>query len=131
MKKWMAAPTKPTKVTDAIKNALNKEAEKLIDNIIKPRSIKVPQPEGSSNYLVDIYTKWYGNSFYFCSKYNSPGENAISPSFEIKFARVVYAGDEKFSLSYMRYNDKWFELHRNLTLQECLYAIKSEPYFML
>ncbi|MEJ6079784.1 hypothetical protein MT391_14765 [Vibrio sp. 1-Bac 57] len=131
MNRWMASVTKPVKVTSLIKSALDKEAEKLIDKILKPRSVKVPLPESSSNYLVDIYTKWHGNSFYFCSKHNSPGKNAISPSFEIKFAKMVHVGDGKFNLSYMRYNDKWLELHRNLTLQECLHAIEHEPYFMV
>ncbi len=44
---------------------------------------------------------------------------------------MVHVGDGKFNLSYMRYNDKWLELHRNLTLQECLHAIEHEPYFMV
>ncbi|WP_166371745.1 hypothetical protein [Psychromonas sp. SA13A] len=57
MNRWMASVTKPVKVTSLIKSALDKEAEKLIDKILKPRSVKVPLPESSSNYLVDIYTK--------------------------------------------------------------------------
>ncbi|WP_413699411.1 hypothetical protein ACLKMH_18370 [Psychromonas sp. KJ10-10] len=130
MNKWIASP-KPVKVTTLIKSSLDKEAGKLIDEVLKPRSIKAPKLEGHSNYLVDIYTKWYGNSFYFCTKYNSPGKNAISPSFEMKLARMVHVGNEEFNLSYMRYNDKWLELHRNLTLQECLHAIEHEPYFVL
>ena len=130
MGKWMMSASKKPKVTTLIKSNLEEAAENLIDQVLKPKNVNIPTPECSFNYLVDIFTKWYGNSFYFCSKYNSPGENAISPSFEMKFARMVYIGDEKFNLSYMRHNDKWFELYRNLTIKECLNAIEHEPYFM-
>ncbi len=131
MRKWTISASKKTKVTSLIKSNLDEAAGNLIDQILKPKNVKEPVAEASFNYLVDIFAKWHGNSFYFCSKYNSPGENAISPSFEMKFARMVYTGNEKFNLSYMRYNDKWFELHRNLTIKECLNAIEHEPYFML
>jgi hypothetical protein len=68
---------------------------------------------------------------FFCATYNSHGENAISPSFDMRFARLIYVSDNKFNLSYMRHNDNWFELHAGFTGQECCDAIKNEPYFVL
>ncbi|WP_028865634.1 hypothetical protein [Psychromonas aquimarina] len=131
MKKWMNSTSVRPKVTSLIKSKLDKEASNLIKQTLKPKNVKPLSIDCSSNYLADIYSKWYGNSFYFCAIYNSPGENAISPSFEIKFARMVYVGDEKFNVSYMRYNGKWCELHKEFSMQECLNAVENEPYFVL
>jgi hypothetical protein len=72
-----------------------------------------------------------GSSLYFHAKYKSFEENAISPSFETKFARLVYMGDGKFTLFYMRHNNQWFNLYSSLTGQECCNAIKNKPYFIV
>src|SRR5208337_1865743 len=40
---------------------------------------------------------------YFCSTWRSPRSNAISEYFEISFARLEYAGGEKFNMAYMRH----------------------------
>lgn len=129
---WSAVPQKPVKpkVTSDIKSKLTKEANEFINNTLKPKNLKPVEINQYFNHLVDIYSKWYGSSFYFCSKYNCHMENAISPSFEMKFARMTYAGDEKFNLSYMRHNDTWFEIYTELSIQQCIDVIRDEPYFM-
>jgi hypothetical protein len=70
-------------------------------------------------------------SLYFFATYKSYGKNAISPSFDVKFARLIYVSENKFNLSYMRHNKRWFELNAGLTGQEYCDAIKNEPYFVL
>jgi hypothetical protein len=91
---WVYSPKRQAKakVSDSIKFQLKSEADILVENVLKPRFIAPPPKENDFNYLVDIFTKWYRNYFYFCSKYNCPGPNAISPSFESKFARLEYVG---------------------------------------
>lgn len=79
------------------------------------------------NYIVDVYTKWYRSSFYFCATYACPGPQAISSSFETKFARMEYAGDGLFNLSYMRHTGKWFEIFKGLSIDECLETIRDFP----
>ena len=128
MKKWEIS--KP-KITASVKEDVSKRASALVNGVLKPRHIKPELDNLHFNHLVDIFLKWRGSSLSFCAKYNSHEENAISPSFDIKFARLIYVGDNKFNLSYMRHNGKWFELHVGLTGQECCDAIKSEPYFVL
>jgi hypothetical protein len=51
------------------------------------------------NYIVDMYGKWYHRYFYFCATYCVPGPNATVPSFEAKFARMEYAGNNRFHLA--------------------------------
>lgn len=106
-KAWMPTPARRTKsqVPDTTKRILQKKADELIENILKPAHIKPPPNGNDFNYLVDIYAKWYRNYFYFCSKYNCPAPNASSSTFETKFARMEYVSNEKFNLSYLRHTE--------------------------
>jgi len=116
-------------VPEATKVAVSKAAEELVETTLKPKHVKPPPPDERFNYIVDIYTKWYRSYFYFCAKYACPGPNAIAPFFETKFARLEYAGNDRFHLAFMRYTEQWLELYRNLSLNECLKAVRDEPHF--
>ncbi|TWX63226.1 hypothetical protein [Colwellia sp. C1TZA3] len=119
------------KITNVVKDSVNQEASDLINNTLKPRYIKHEIENNFSNQLFDISLKWRGSSLYFLAKYNCVAENAISPTFESKFARLVFVGDNRFNLSYMRHTDKWFELHSGLSSKECFKAIEAQPYFVV
>jgi len=129
---WVFSPPKQAKpkLPNALKANVTAEANDLIHTILKPTRVKPPAGDERFNYIVDIYSKWYGNCFYFCSKYACPGPNAISPYFEAKFARLEYVGTGRFSLAYMRHTGKWCEIYTELSLDECLLAIKEEPHFL-
>ncbi len=131
-KTWMpAAPgrTNP-QVPDSVGLTLREKANEIIEKVIKPKYIKPPPTDNDFHYLVDIYSKWYRHYFYFCAKYNCPSPNAIVPSFETKFARLEYVGNERFNLSYMRHTDQWWELYQELTMLECIKSIAEEPHFI-
>jgi len=128
---WFFGPSKQPKpkVPEALKAKVKAKADKLVESVLKPTHIK-PPPDKDFNYIVDIYPKWHQSYFYFCAKYCSPGPNAISPFFEIKFARMEYVGQDRFNLSYMRHTGTWWELYPELTLDECFAAITNEPHFL-
>ncbi len=131
-KMWLPAPPKQVKheTPDSVKRILIEKADEIIEKTLKPRHIKPPPSDNDLNYLADISSKRYRNYFYFCATYNSPGPNAISPSFETKFTRMEYAGNERFSLSYMRYTGQWREVYKNMPMSECLKSIAEEPLFI-
>jgi len=60
----------------------------------------------------------------------APPPNAISPFVEDKFARLEYAGENRFNLSYLRHTGQWYELFREIPLEKCLKEIKEMPHFM-
>lgn len=93
-KTWMPSSPrqKKSQVPDSIKRILSEKADEIIENDLKPKHIRPPPTDNNFNYLVDIYSKWYRNYFYFCAKYNCPSPNAISPSFETKFASGSFCG---------------------------------------
>lgn len=73
-KMWVFSPSKQAKpkLPNAIKENMTAKANNLIDTILKPKHVKPPSKNEKFNYIVDIYSKWSRNYFYFCSKYACP-----------------------------------------------------------
>jgi hypothetical protein len=131
-KVWMYCPPRKLKhkVPERIKDHVQEKADQLIQFVLKPSHIKPPPNDTRFNYIVDIYSKWYRSYFYFCATYRCPSPNAVSEFFENRFARLEYAGNETFSLSYMRHTGQWIELLSGLTIDECLESIRNEPHYL-
>ncbi len=128
---WVYSPRKPSadQVPASLKAEVQRKADELIEATLKPQHIKPPPTDAQFNYIVDIYTKWYRHYFYFCAKYCVPGPNALAPYFEAKFARLEYAGHNQFNLAYRRYTEEWIEVYPDLSLDQCLKAIRDDPMF--
>lgn len=117
------------KAPDDLKLKLEKQAKILIDTVLKPAYMTFSQENPNSNYIVDIYSKWQGLYFYFYAQYHLPDPNAQKTIFESRFARLDYVGDVRFNLSYMSQTGKWEKIFIDLTIDECLDAIKNQPFF--
>ena len=131
-KAWMIGPERKPKssVPDTIKTELEAKATDLIVNVLKPKHILPPKKDEQFNYITDIGTKWYRNYFYFFSTYACPGPNALSPTFESKFARMEYLGNAKFALHFMRHTGEWFGLYDGLSVDDCMKAIRDDLWFV-
>lgn len=129
-KSWSFVPTKPRNpaVPAALKAEVERQSRELVERVLKPEHID--PPHGTQlNYIIDIFTKWYRSSFYFCAKYCCPGASALSPDFETRFARMTYIGSSRFNLSFMLHTDKWIEIYQNLTVEKCMSAVKEDGCF--
>jgi hypothetical protein len=128
---WVYSPKEAArpKVPERLKVEVQSRAQTLIDEVLKPMHIKPPGKDEQWNYLVDIFCKWRGSFFYFCSTYHCPGPNAITPSFESRFARLEYIGNNTFALAYMRYTGQWWEVFPELTLEQALETIGRGEIF--
>ena len=129
---WMKTPEKKPKssLPDSLRTELEAKANDLIVNVLKPKHILPPKEDEQSNYIIDIGMQWYRNYFYFVSTYACPGPNAVSPTFESKFARMELLGDGKFALYFMRHTGEWVGLYDGLSVDECMKAIQDDPWFM-
>jgi len=129
---WVYSPPKPKKpkVPDSVKAQLISKAQQLIDDHLRPAHVKPPPQKTQFNYVTDLFTKWYQSYFYFCATYACPHPDAISPTFETRFARMRYQGMDRFDLAYMRHTGEWNEIFFDLSLDECLKAIREEPHFI-
>lgn len=129
-KTWVYSPRKSPKppIPETLKQRLQEEADQII-KVFKPRYIQKPPEEPRFNYMTDLYKKWYRSFLYLCATYTCPGPNALSPSFEAPFTRLEYAGENRFHLAYMRHTGKWWEVYRDLTLEEAITTIQDEELF--
>jgi hypothetical protein len=118
-----------TTTPENLKRNLEKQAKILIDTVLKPAHMTSAPEDPNSNYIEDIHFKWEGHCFYFCALYHLPVPNSKTPSFESKFARLDYVGDVRFNLSYMSHTGKWEKIFIDLTIDECMEAIKNQPFF--
>jgi hypothetical protein len=130
-KTWGYSPAKPAKpkVPEILKRHVQATADRLVEEVLKPRYVQPPPDEPQFNYITDLSTKWHGSYFYFCSTYACPGPNALSPSFEARFARLEYVGGDRFNLAYMRHTGQWWEIYPDLSLEEALTAVRDEGHF--
>ena len=117
------------KIPEYLQERVAADATRLAAEVLKPRYVEPPPAEPRWNYKIDIYTTWFRSYLYFCATYACPGPNALSPTFETRFARMEYAGDEHFHLAFMRYTGEWIEVYRDFTADQALAAIRDDPYF--
>jgi hypothetical protein len=131
-KPWRISPAKKPKTSlpASLKAQVEAKAADLIENVLKPKHVLPPPKDSRSNYIIDIGAKWYRNYFYFFSTYACPSPNALSPTFESKFARMEYLGYARFALSFMRHTGEWVGLYDALSVEECLKAIEDDPWFV-
>jgi len=102
----------------------------LIETVLKPKHVQPPPKGHQLNYITDITTKWLGSKCFFVSIYACSGPNAISPTFDSKFARMEYVGDGRFALPFMRHTGQWVELYEASSVDECMTAIRDDPWFV-
>jgi hypothetical protein len=130
-KVWVYSPPKPAKagVPDALKAEVERKANELIEAVLKPKHVKPPPEDARFNYISDITLKWHGSTLFLVAVYACPGPNAVSPSFEDRFARLKPAGGGRFDLDFMRHTGQWVPLYQGLTLDQCLEAVRDDPWF--
>jgi hypothetical protein len=130
-KRWVYLPSsKATGLDAATKAQIEAKVRELIEKDLKPKHVKPPPEDARFNYITDITLKWHGSTLFLVAVYACPGPNAISPTFEERFARLRPAAGGKFDLSFMRHTGQWVELFQGQTLEECLREIRDDPWFM-
>jgi len=111
------------------KEALKAAAGEFIQNFYKATFLKPPPEDQRFNYIVDFSATWHGPYLQFIAHYACPGPNAMSPFFEVAFARLGYFRDDAWSLWARRHNDQWMVLGHQMTMQECFAEMRANPWF--
>lgn len=111
------------KVTSEHKNYVEQQVKPVVEKF-KQQYI-LPNPDLRFNYVIDIYTKWYRNYFYFCEKFQSEYPNRITGNFEVKFTRLECTANDRFNLAFLRHNDQWCTIAEEQILIECLQLIEN------
>ena len=127
-KAWVLSPGK-NPLPGTLKDEVDTKARELIETVLKPDHVQPPPTDHQANYITDITFKWLGSTCYFIAVYACPASNAISPTFETKFARLEYIGGAQFILSYMRHTEKWVRLYTGISVDECMKSLRDDPWF--
>ena len=130
---WNIRPAKKrASVTASLKSEVETKAKELIENVLKRNYVQPAKEDEQSNYIIDIGSKWYRGYFYFFTTYACPAPNALSPTFEWRFARMEPLRGGKFALYVMRYTGKeWVGVIDALSVDECMKAIQHDDWFQL
>ncbi|MDZ4757428.1 MAG: hypothetical protein SGJ10_04710 [Bacteroidota bacterium] len=108
-KVWMftGIPKSKEKLSESEKIKIQNQCQPLLE-VLKKKYI---QNDINKEYsqLVDIYTRWYRNYFYFCEKIKSEHPDRIMDEFEKNFVRLEYCGKDQFKFSYFWHNISKFQ----------------------
>ena len=117
------------KLTPWAKQSLVAKAEAFLADFYRPTFVRTPPADAQFNHIVAFSARWHGAYLLFTSKYACPGPNALSPSFEINFARLGYFGPDRFNLWARRHNDQWLVIASGVTLDACFAEMRTNPWF--
>jgi len=109
------------------KQRLQQQAEQFLAEVYKP-AIK-PPPRTLIQLHRGLLDQVHGAYLQFIAKYACPGPNALSPFFEIAFARLGYFGPDSWNIWARRHNDQWLVLGSRMTLRECFDEMRTNPWF--
>ncbi len=128
---WVYSPANDpgAKRSDAHKAEVDRKAAELIETALKAKYVEPPPKDAQFNYVTGLSTKLHGWYFYLVATYACPGPTAVSPTFEVNFARLEPTAMGRFNLAYLRHTGKWHELFSGLTLDECLASVRDDPWF--
>jgi hypothetical protein len=111
-----------------VKDRILVQAQRFLNEHYKAHT--PPRPKHAQwNYVIDYTVKWRGPYLYFIAKYACPSPRAISPEFEVSFARLGYFGQDRFNLWARRHNDQWLIIDDNLSLEACFKCMEKNPWF--
>jgi len=125
----LLSKSRKPQIPEALKSEISSKAEKLIDQDLKPAHLEQPE-NPQCHYIADIYTRWHRGDLYFCATYVDPIPDAVSQTFEVRFAKMGYLGDGKFNLAYKGQTGRWCEMYPSLSIDKCLQVVRDEPYFI-
>ena len=128
---WAFRPSRMKKpsVSEETKHLVKEKCDEFVDIMLKPEYIIEQNVNTYSDRIVKIYTKWIRNFFYFKARYHCCDPEAIRINYEVGFARLEYVDEDRLNLSYFRHTGRWWEVHRELTLDECLKKISSNEIY--
>jgi hypothetical protein len=107
------------------KAAIAATCQRFIDEVLKPRFLPTIRPT-QFNYPVDIHGKWHGNRYRFLQRYRSGHPENLGEEFDARFARLDWAGGDRFDIQWHRHTGAWFCLYRGLSLDEALKTIQDD-----
>lgn len=132
-KRWMYVPPKPPKlkVPEYLKSTVKAGADEFVESFLRPRFIKETPKEYQWNLPSRYFYEVASAVLLFLFNVALSWSQCDLRVFESRFARLEYAGGEKFNMAYMRHTGQWWEIFQDLTLDQCIEEIRVNPLLQL
>ena len=115
---------------EALKREVETKANALVESVLKPKHVQPPPEDPQFNYIEDIATKWVRSYFYFYAHYIArPAPMRMVPSFEAQVRPPDIPRRRALQPGSQRHTGEWMEIFPDLTLDECLAAVRDDPWF--
>ena len=119
--------TKGGTLSDQLRREVTRRGDELLARKFEPLlAHEMGMQKHGFNYAVAVFSKWRGQSYYFCVRYRTPEP---TEEFVVPSTRLEYAGRGRFHLAYFRHTDRWQPVYHGVTLDECFKAIEQEELF--
>jgi len=109
----------------AEKSTVTNACRQLIDDFLKPRFLPAIRPT-QFNYPIDILGKWRGDQYRFIQRYRSGWPDNLGEEFDSPFARLDWISRDNFDIQWFRHTEKWFCLHRGLSLAKAMETLRAD-----
>lgn len=128
---WGYVPSRDprTRVSDHVKAEVESKANELVATLLAPKHVQPPPKDPKFNYVIGLSTRWHGRFFYFVATYACPFPGALSPTFQVNFARLEHTAQDRWNVAYLRHTGAWQPVYFGQTLDEALAIICDDPLF--
>ncbi|MHA1108277.1 MAG: DUF3024 domain-containing protein [Alphaproteobacteria bacterium] len=124
--RWVRVKT----LTKEEKAAVATAGERFVAEVLEPRFLPEIRPT-AFNYPVDIFGKWRGSKYSFIQRYRSGFPENLGEEFNAPFTRLDHVEERldetRFNVMWHRHTGQWWQLHSEVTLEEALRLIETEP----
>jgi len=104
--------------------------DRFIADVLKPRFLSEVRPT-PFNYPIDFFGKWRGSKYSFITRYRSGFADNLGEEFDAAFTRLDHLEevikDTRFDVMWHRHTGQWWRLHSEVTLDEALRLVATEP----
>lgn len=112
----------------SLKQEVDSKAAELIANVLKPKYVLSQPVIEQTKAIVDMIPRWIRDQWYLLALFCTYPFHIHPLTFEVNLARMVYIGAAKFNLSFLRHDDRLFKHYSELSIDECLNAIREEAW---
>jgi hypothetical protein len=93
------------------KQLIKAKVDRIIEDQMKPAVLKVRGKRPSFADVLNLYTKWHGDSLVLIAQRRGGRVmDRDEPDFETRCGRLTLVGSGLFDLSYFRHTGRWFTI---------------------
>ncbi len=103
------------------KQAIKEKLDRIIERHMKPAVVKRQGRRAAWGDVLELYTKWHGNSLILIAKRRGGRiMGRVDEDFETKSGRLTLVGVDLFAVSFFRHTGRWWTILYDCSLKTAL-----------